>query len=113
MHTASFAKHIAFIVSTVALVTTSAVAAENPFLGCWALTIPGGGAGWLGVTEDGAQLKGSILWGGGSVVPVTSTKIEGDTLIVTRVSESRQKDADGKTLKTAETITARLDGDTA
>ena len=113
MHTASFAKHIAFIVSTVALVTTSAVAVENPFLGCWALTIPGGGAGWLGVTEDGAQLKGSVLWGGGSVVPVTSTKVEGDTLILTRVNESRQKDADGKTVvkKSTETITAKLDGD--
>ena len=97
--------------SAAALITTSALVAENPFLGRWALTIPGGGAGWLGVTEDGAQLNGSILWGGGSVVPVTSTKIEGDTLILTRVNESRQKDADGKTLKTTETITARLDGD--
>jgi len=111
MHTSSLANRLASIVSAVALITTSALAAENPFLGRWALTIPGGGAGWLSVTEDGAQLKGSILWGGGSVVPVTSTKIEGDTLILTRVNESRQKDADGKTLKTTETITAKLDGD--
>ena len=111
MHTLS--KRLAFTVSAVALITTSSFAAENPFLGRWALTIPGGGAGWLGVTEDGAQLKGSILWGGGSVVPVTSTKVEGDTLIITRVNESRQKDADGKTAvkKTTETITAKLDGD--
>src|SRR3989454_6104722 len=113
MHTSSLPKRLAFIVSAVALITTLAVAGENPFLGRWALTIPGGGAGWLGVTEDGAQLKGSILWGGGSVVPVTSTKVEGDTLIITRVNESRQKDADGKTAvkKTTETITAKLDGD--
>src|SRR6266498_2339266 len=110
MHTS---KRLAFIVSAVALITTSADAVENPFLGRWALTIPGGGAGWLGVTEDGAQLKGDILWGTGSVVPVTSTKVEGDTLIVTRVNESRQKGADGKTVvkKTTETITAKLDGD--
>ena len=108
MHTS---KRLAFIVSAVALVTTSALAVENPFLGRWALTIPGGGAGWLGVAEEGAQLKGSILWGGGSVLPVTSTKVEGNTLIVTRVNESRQKDADGKTVKTTETITAKLDGD--
>jgi hypothetical protein len=113
MHTSFLAKRLAFIASAVALITTQAVAAENPFLGRWALTIPGGGAGWLGVTNDGAQLKGSILWGGGSVVPVTSTKVEGDTLIVTRVNESRQKDAEGKTVvkKTTETITAKLDGD--
>jgi hypothetical protein len=114
MHTASLAKRLAFMVSAVALITTSsAVAVANPFLGRWALTIPGGGAGWLGVTEEGGQLKGSILWGGGSVVPLTSTKVEGDTLIVTRVNESRQKEADGKTVvkKTTDTITAKLDGD--
>src|SRR5437899_1597438 len=113
MHTSFLAKRLAFIVSAVTLITTSAVSAENPFLGRWALTIPGGGAGWLGVMEDGAQLKASILWGGGSVVPVTSTKVDGDTLILTRLNESRQKDAEGKSVlkKTTETITAKLDGD--
>ncbi len=113
MHISSLAKCSAFIVSAAALFTTSLVAAENPFLGRWALTIPGGGAGWLGVAEEGGQIKSSILWGGGSVVPVTSTKVEGDTLIVTRVNESRQKSADGKTVlkKTTETITAKVDGD--
>jgi hypothetical protein len=113
MHTSSLTKRFAFMVSAVALLTTTLVAAENPFLGRWALTIPGGSAGWLGVAEEGGQLKGSLLWGGGSVLPVTSTKVEGDTLIVTRVNESRSKDADGKTVvkKTTETITAKLDGD--
>jgi hypothetical protein len=113
MHVSTLAERLALIVSAVALVTTPSVAAENPFLGRWALTIPGGGAGWLDVTEEGAQLKSSILWGGGSVVPVTSAKLEGDTLIVTRANESRQKDADGKPVvkKTTETITAKLDGD--
>src|SRR6266498_2121712 len=113
MHAFSLAKRLAFIVSAVALINTSAGASENPFLGSWALTIPGGGAGWLGVTEDGAQLKGSILWGGGSVLPVSSTKVEGDTLIITRVNESRSRDAAGKTAvkKSTETMTAKLDGD--
>ena len=113
MHISSFAKRVAFIVGAATLLTTSLIAAENPFLGRWALTIPGGGAGWLGVAEEGGQLKGSILWGGGSVVPVTGTKVEGETLVVTRVNESRQKDAAGKTVvkKTTETITAKLDGD--
>ena len=63
------------MVGVLALCTYTLVAAENPFLGRWALTIPGGGAGWLGVTEEGGQLKGSILRGGGSVVPVTRTKV--------------------------------------
>jgi hypothetical protein len=113
MHTSSLAKRLALIVSAIALFTTSLGAAENPFLGRWALTIPEGGAGWLGIVETNGELKGSLLWGGGSVLPVASAKVEGDTLIVTRVNESRQKDADGKTVvkKTIETITAKLDGD--
>ncbi len=112
MHISSLTKRFAFTVSTVALLATSVAAADNPFLGRWALTIPGGGAGWLGIAEEGGHLKGSILWGGGSVVPVASTKVEGDTLVVTRLNESRSKDADGKTVvkKSTETIKAKLDG---
>jgi hypothetical protein len=113
MHTFALARRFAFIVGAAALFTTSLVAADNPFLGRWALTIPGGGAGWLGIVETNGELKGSILWGGGSVVPVTTTKVEGDTLIVTRVSQSRSRDVEGKAVvkKTTETITAKRDGD--
>jgi hypothetical protein len=50
----------------------------------------------VGGDGRGRSAEGSILWGGGSVVPVTSTKVEGDTLIVTRENQSRQRDAEGK-----------------
>ncbi|MCB1275536.1 DUF1080 domain-containing protein [Prosthecobacter sp.] len=80
-------------------------AADNPFIGRWALTIPGGGAGWLGVEEKDGALSSSVLWGGGSVVPTTSTKVDGDTLIVIR----EQKNKEGKV--TTETITAKVEGD--
>ncbi|MCX7046481.1 MAG: DUF1080 domain-containing protein [Candidatus Sumerlaeota bacterium] len=99
----------------------SAFAADNPFIGHWALTIPGGGAGWMGVEEKDGKLQGSVLWGGGSVLPVTTTKVEGDKLVVTRVSSNPKKDAAGKVVKDAagkdviekitETITATLSGD--
>src|SRR5262245_48818309 len=107
------AKRFAFIASGLTFLSVSLVAADNPFLGRWALTIPGGGAGWLGVTEESGQLKGNILWGGGSVVPVTSTKVDGDTLVITRVNESRRRSAEGTATvqKTTETITAKVDGD--
>jgi hypothetical protein len=81
-------------------------AADNPFVGRWALTIPGGGAGWLGVESKDGALTSSVLWGGGSVVPTTSTKVDGDTLIVTR----EQKNKEGK-LATVETITAKAEGE--
>jgi hypothetical protein len=81
-------------------------AADNPFIGRWALTLPNGGAGWLGVEEKDGALSSSVLWGGGSVVPTAGTKLDGDTLIVTR----EQKNKEGK-LAAVETITAKAEGD--
>jgi hypothetical protein len=59
-------------------------AAGSPFIANWALTLPTGGAGWLGVHEEDGKLKGDLLWGGGSVLPVHEIKLEGDTLTVMR-----------------------------
>lgn len=88
-------------------------AAEHPFVGYWALTIPNGGAGWLGITETNGRLQASILWGGGSVVPVTSAEVQGDTLVLTRVYTSKRKDASGQAVvtKEVETIRATRHGD--
>jgi hypothetical protein len=91
----------------------TSLAADNPFLGGWELTIPGGAAGWLGVEEVNGGLKASLLWGGGSVVPLDGAKIEKDQLVLTRRHSSRSKDASGKTISRVsfETITATVDGD--
>ncbi|MBU6400285.1 MAG: DUF1080 domain-containing protein, partial [Verrucomicrobia bacterium] len=93
-----------------------AAAADNPFLGRWALTIPGGGAGWLGVTQEHGYYDASLLWGGGSVVPVDSVAFndEGDTLYLTRSHPVQRRDANGKVIRTqrfTELITAKADGD--
>ena len=89
-------------------------AAANPFLGQWALTIPGGAAGWLGVEEKNGQLEAGMMWGAGSVEPVASVKVEDGKLIVTRNRQVERTDSAGKKTKTTltETITATLDGDT-
>ena len=79
--------------------------AAKPYIGRWALTIPGGGAGWLGVeTQADGALKGSILWGGGSVVPAAETKVENGALVVVR-KHNRKKD--GQNVIFVETITAK------
>jgi hypothetical protein len=98
-----------------ALATSNAItldtrnAEATPYAGHWALTLPGGGAGWLGVAvQDGGTLKGSLLWGGGSVLPVAETKVEGGALVVVR-KHSRKKN--GKNVQFTETLTAKLDGD--
>ena len=74
---------------------TSLADAATPFIAHWALILPGGGAGWLGVErEQGGSLKSSMLWGGGSPYTLTSTKLRDDTLVLTRVRK------DHKTKKT-------------
>jgi hypothetical protein len=84
----------------------AAIAAENPYLGDWALTLPGGAAGWLGVSDEGGKLSAQIMWGSGSVLPVQSMKLDGDTLVLNRSQNSRR----GGTV--TETITATRTGDT-
>jgi len=89
---------------------------SNPFLGRWALTIPGGGAGWLGVTEEKGYYDASIMWGAGSVVPVASVFFSDnkESLFVTRINEVKRKDASGKVVRTqqfTEALQAKVSGD--
>jgi hypothetical protein len=102
---------VCLFVFNVTLVT--GLAADNPYLGGWELTIPGGAAGWLGVEEVNGQLQASLLWGGGSVVPIESAKTEMGKLVLTRKHTSQRKDESGQTIKTSssETIVARVNGD--
>ena len=95
----------------------SVIAAESvePYIGRWALTIPGGGAGWLGVTQEKSYLDASLLWGGGSVLPVDSVYMDDDGLTITRNNKVERKDAAGDVVRTqvfTETIVAKVSGDT-
>jgi hypothetical protein len=83
--------------------------ADNPYIGYWALSIPNGGPGWLGITQEKGGLEAGILWGGGSVKPVSSVKVEGDQLVITRIAVGRRGPDKGK--KITETITAKRSGD--
>ncbi len=88
--------------------------AQEEFLGRWALTIPGGGAGWLEIRKENGWYDGSILWGGGSVVPVSSVFFTDGTLNVTRTREVTRKDATGRVVRKqqfTELLSGRVDGD--
>ncbi len=90
------------------LASVTTAAGVDDFVGRWALTLPGGGAGWLGVEKQAdGTLKGALLWGGGSVMPVDETKAENGNLVVTR-KHKRKKD--GRDVLFVETITAKLEG---
>ena len=74
---------------------------DNPFLGRWALHLPGDGAGWLEVRQENGYLDADILWYGGSVVPVSSVVMDNNDLIITRSREViRKKTADGTPVRT-------------
>jgi hypothetical protein len=87
--------------------------AENPFVGGWALTIPGGHAGWLGVESDGNRIKAEMLWGWGSVFKLDGARLDGEKLVLTWLQQADRKKPDGTTAKIqlAETITVTRDGD--
>lgn len=102
-------------VLVLACASVSGAQAPNPYVGRWALTIPGGGAGWLGVAEENGRPVAHILWGGGSVVPVDRARMDGDTLRLERDQKVRRKDAGGKMVEQVaftETIIAKASGDT-
>ncbi len=73
------------------------------FLGRWTLHLPGG-AGWLEVRYDDDELDASLLWYGGSVLPVENAYVSGDTLTVTR--ESTFRSASGEVTRT---VTSRFE----
>ncbi len=98
-----------------AAAAAQASAPPDAFLGRWALTIPSGAAGWLEIRQEPGWYDGSILWGGGSVLPLSSVVIADGTLTVTRTRDVPRKNAASEVVRTqqfTETITARADGDT-
>jgi hypothetical protein len=107
-------RHWAVMTATLLAGTVLLSAADNnPYLGRWALTIPGGGAGWLEVTQQKGYYDGSILWGGGSVLPVSSVFFDNETLYVTRTHDVQRK-VNGKVVRTQQftsAIVAKAVGD--
>lgn len=102
------------LLAAFAALTLSAAAADNPYLGRWALDLPGGRAGWLGVEEKDGKLSASVLWGGGSVVPTQGAELKDGKLLVTRLSQAKRKDKTGAEISETitETITVQASGDT-
>lgn len=102
---------LAFYIPCVSVLAAQDV---DPYIGRWALTIPGGSAGWLGVTQEKGYLDASLLWGGGSVLPVDSAYMDEGSLTITRNNKVERKDAAGNVVRTqvfTETIIAKVSGD--
>lgn len=101
---------VAVVLAGIAIVScTQKPAAEavvktdiSEFLGQWTVDIEGGSVGWIEVRQEDNYLDADILWGGGSVLPVSSAFIELDhILVLQRTNEVvRKRDENNNPLKT-------------
>jgi hypothetical protein len=66
------------------------------FLGQWTIDIQGGSVGWLEVRQEEKYLDGDILWGGGSVLPVSDIFLEKDHILVVQRSNDVVRKVDEK-----------------
>ena len=106
--------HLALCVALFcALISSRGDDTANSFDGYWALTLPGGNAGWLGVESSGKKIKAQMLWGWGSVFKLDGARLDGDKLVLTRIHKDTVKKPDGHetTIKLTETITVTRNGD--
>jgi len=79
---------------TLMIYPVNAQEVQDSFQGRWTLHLPGG-AGWLEVSENQGILDASLLWYGGSVLPVASVNITDNSLIVTRIQPVNRDLEDG------------------
>ena len=109
-------KFVAKLTVAVLSAVSTALAADSaaPFVGNWALTLPSGSPGWLGVTQNDDKPAASLLWIGGSVTPLDHASVSNESLVCTRVRSVDRKDKQGKIIRTdrlTDTFVAQLDGD--
>ncbi len=78
----------------------------SEFLGQWTIDIEGGSVGWLEVRKEDNYLDADVLWGGGSVLPVSAIFLAQDHILVVQRSNNvvRKRDENNNPLKT-QTVT--------
>ncbi|MCU0456695.1 MAG: DUF1080 domain-containing protein [Bacteroidales bacterium] len=60
----------------------------TPFIGQWTIDIQGGSVGWIEVRQEENYINGDILWGGGSVLPVSNIFSAGNNLLIIQRSSN-------------------------
>jgi len=94
----------------VALAAFAACADENTWLGYWSLHLPGGGAGWLGISTNATGIDVQMLWAGGSVFPVKDAHVVGNQLVLVRHRSATAKVAGQPSVSVTEIITGTFGG---
>jgi len=106
-----------FLLLTAALATVIFTSCSNPakeaavtptpktdiseFTGQWTIDIEGGSVGWLELRQEDGYLDADVLWGGGSVLPVSSVFLAQDRVLTVQRSNNvvRERDENGNTVK--------------
>lgn len=60
----------------------------SEFLGQWTIDIQGGSVGWLEVRQEENFLDADLLWGGGSVLPVSNVFLARDEVLIVQRSNT-------------------------
>jgi hypothetical protein len=68
----------------------------SEYLGQWTIDIQGGSVGWIEVRQAENYLDADVLWGGGSVLPVSAVFLAKDQVLIIQRSNNvvRTKDVD-------------------
>lgn len=74
----------------------------SEFLGQWTIDIEGGSVGWIEVRQEENYLDADILWGGGSVLPVSNIFLQKDHVLVIQRTNNviRKRDEANNPLRT-------------
>jgi hypothetical protein len=91
-------------------VSTTGKTDISEFLGQWTIDIEGGSVGWLEVRNENNYLDADVLWGGGSVLPVSDVFLAKDQVLYVQRSNNvvRTRDENGNPLKT-QTVTSWME----
>jgi hypothetical protein len=60
----------------------------SEFIGQWTIDIEGGSVGWLEVRQEDGYLDADVLWGGGSVLPVSNIFLAKDQVLIVQRSNN-------------------------
>lgn len=60
----------------------------SEFIGQWTIDIEGGSVGWLEVRQEEGYLDADVLWGGGSVLPVSNIFLSKDQVLIVQRSNN-------------------------
>ncbi len=74
----------------------------SEFTGQWTIDIEGGSVGWLEVRQEDGYLDADVLWGGGSVLPVSNIFLAMDRILMVQRSNNVvvKRDEDKNPVKT-------------